>query len=149
MRAVMTPSKIRLPALPHLAAVLGLLCSCFSVGEDLMPAPRTPALTTVASHKAAGVLVVRTEPLEFEDETFVYHVHRPYDIFLADGEYLRHVNNHLAEWDEDPARVRLSPGTYRLSIDRESGPDLVVDVQVEARELTEVDVCSLIEEQEG
>lgn len=99
----------------------------------------TPTLTK----ELLGILVVRTEPLEFEDDTFVYERHRSYTILDSEGELVDRVRNHVGDLDESPSEIRLPPGRYRLRISSSGTAPVELDVEIVAGARTVVDVGAL------
>lgn len=120
--------KIRYLVSPTLGLALAAgftACSTVPV-PDLSASAMTlapePVETFSPIGEADGWLEVHTDPLEWEDDTFTYLRNRDYHLYDAAGHHLAKIANSLGRNDESPARVRLAPGSYFVSVpDQEPG----------------------------
>lgn len=87
-----------------------------------------------------GKLIVYTETYPVSDGGIDYYPHLPYEVYSAQGEFLKNVVNHLGENDELPTTVKLPPGTYIIRPKTSSSGPLDLLVKVEADRTTVVDV---------
>ena len=121
---------------------LPLLSGCLATARPLHGPAQVVGLVKpcAASGKKDGKLVVSTDTLEHEEELFTYSLHRPYDLFDRDGEFLRRVRNHIGAYDESPMRISLPEGTYRIRTQASDGEVLVVEVELKSERVTYVDI---------
>lgn len=70
-------------------------------------------------------------------------VHSGYDLFDADGRFVRHVANHISSTDGGLMTVTLTPGKYFIAIPDGHRPSIWVEVTIEEGRLTYADVTGL------
>ena len=89
-----------------------------------------------------GRLMVRTDPLEFEDDMFVYYRHRPYEILDGSGRLVRRIRNNIGVYDETPTEVLLEPGRYVVRVPTKHWELVEFAVEIRPDSLTLVEAGS-------
>jgi ABC-type phosphate transport system substrate-binding protein len=87
-----------------------------------------------------GTLVVYTETSPVEDGGAYFYPHLPYEIFDADGVFVRRVRNSLNSHDETPDQVDLSPGNYLIHTSGTRGQKQEFFINIEGGKVTTVNV---------
>ena len=123
-----------------LLGVIPLLASCASPPIALAPVgPRPVAGAQLLPSSGNGCLQVFTETKEYEYNRDVpFYPHRDYQIYAADGRYLRRVWNSRSHEDETPSLITLPAGNYVVKADAEFYGPVSVPVVIVPNRTTRV-----------
>ena len=113
------------------AALLSILASVALAGcaAPLEPEAPDPGLLQVYSATYAPTI-----------EQSEYPVHTDYTIATRDDQVVERVSNLSGPFNAFPARVRLSPGRYRVKAQYDGGKFVVFPVDIEPDRITTVDL---------
>ena len=127
-----------------MTAICALTVSCVQNGR-ISPGP---VITTVEPSGPlsvpTGYLIVYTETRAFLDGDVSYYPHQPYRIYDEKGGLVQRVPNHRSSYDEKPTTVELSPGKYFVVPEEGGAARPRIGVVIKGREVTKVDVESIL-----
>lgn len=90
-----------------------------------------------------GYLMVYSETEEKQDgENTYFYPHTGYDVYTLDGKHLKRVANHISNRDEDPEKVELPVGTYKVKAWSENDGLLMMTVIIKGGQTTTLDLDS-------
>lgn len=107
------------------------------VTQSVGPGPERPKIDL---GKGLGQLLVYTA-LEVDDPVNAYFpTHGSYTIFSPDGKWVKHVDNRNGSFYQNPAKVSLPVGKYKIEGRATNAGSVVVPVVVEEGKVTIVDL---------
>ena len=86
-----------------------------------------------------GYLIVYSATDPFDDGGMPYYAHTAYSIYMADGKFFKHVENHISLSDELPSVVTLPTGSYTIEARSESHGYVRVPIVITGGRRTVVD----------
>jgi hypothetical protein len=98
--------------------------------------PIGPEPSGLSTYLPQGYLVIYTPTDTVDDGEINYYPHTGYDVYTLDGKKIRAVLNHDSVHDEQPQRVALPVGTYKVKADCR----VVLTVVIKANKTTVVDL---------
>ncbi len=114
------------------------LASPIVVNQPIGPKPAWPHQGPVQ-----GYLAVYSATEEKQDgENTYFYPHSGYDIYTADGKHLQRVSNHISNRDEDPEKVELPAGTYKVKAWSENDGLMMMTVIIKGGQTTTLDLDS-------
>ncbi len=120
--------------------IIPILVSCATQPVALNAVgPRPLPWQRLLPSTGQGQLQVFTATEEYEwDHDVPFFPHRDYQLYTADGKYLRRVWNAQNHEDETPAIVDLPAGQYLVKADAEFCGRIMVPVVIRPRQLTRI-----------
>jgi len=98
--------------------------------------------TPAESHAPRGCLVVYSATDQKNDGDVSYFYHTGYTIYTMDGKVLQNVANHISVHDENPERVLLPVGTYKVEAESDKDGTVIVPVVIQGGRTTKVNLES-------
>lgn len=125
----------------NLILALSLGCSQGSASPTVINQAVGPAPRMTDGHAEGGLIVyTMTERYPVQEETssdlVYYYPHSSYEILSADGKHVQNVINHVGDHDEQPQRVDLPTGRYKIRASSEKDGVLLIPIVIKSGRTT-------------
>lgn len=114
----------------RLTLALSLLSSVIITGTAVCSAGQLRTLAPVGPSEPehAGYLIVYSATVPFDDGDVIYYTHTSYNLYTAQGAFLKRIRNRIMRGDEAPETVKLAPGRYVIHAQSEMDGPVAVPV---------------------
>lgn len=120
------------------------LSTNFSAASPLTVVDQPVGPTPPSAHPSprVGYLMVysATEDTGINGDSIHYYPHTDYDIFSTDGKRIKSVSNSISQFDEQPAKVALPSGLYKVRARSEKDGWMMITVIIKTGQTTTLDL---------
>lgn len=142
-------AKKRSGSLAVSLACLGTLIGCAAPAPVAIRDPVGPEIEQLDPAPHQGDLLVFSADRVSTTTQSEYPVHTAYTIYTLEGRVLKRVRNLAGTFNQDPERVSLPEGSYRVRALKEGGGEVIVTVIIRPGKTTVVDLDGTALPQDG